>query len=68
MFTMMESLRGRQMFSVASPVSATLPHRLSRSILPPHRRGRVPETRHEQPQTLCGLCTGKHIATGSISV
>jgi hypothetical protein len=69
MFTMMESLEGRQMFSVASPVTATLPTpAVAVDTVAPTEDVASLKLDTSSPKLFAVCCTGKHIATGSISV
>jgi hypothetical protein len=69
MSTMMESLEGRQMFSVASPMSATLPTPVAAGdTSAPTEDVASLKLDKSSPKLSAVCCTGKHIATGAIIV
>jgi hypothetical protein len=69
MFTMMESLEGRQMFSVASPGTTELPAPVvAADTSAPADDTSSTKLDKSSPKLYSVCCTGKHIATGVISV
>jgi hypothetical protein len=61
--TMMESLEGRQMFSVAPPESGTL---ATADVAVDTTAPTVDAASKSSPTLLAFCCTGKHIVTGTI--
>jgi hypothetical protein len=65
MFTMMESLEGRQMFSVASPESTVLAVATDTSA--PTQDSASPKVAPSSTKLYAACCSGKHIPTFVIS-
>jgi hypothetical protein len=67
MFTMMESLEGRQMFSVASPESTALTSPVvAADTSAPTQDAASPKLDTSSSKLFAACCTGKHIPTVTI--